>query len=183
MVRAPWLPASAGRRSATLAELVDVYPTILDMAGASPPPGETLDGESLGWVLRASAEQPAAGKAAVLSVYPRCPLDADGDTWITNTSEMWKNNWCEFVDRSAIPWMGFSMRVADWRYTEWAKWNGTALRPDWDVLAGFELYDHRGDEHGEHCFDAYENVNVAPQNPALAKQLSQQLHDLVDAGQ
>ena len=115
IIRAPWLPASAGRRSSTLAELVDVYPTTIDLAGAQgPPKGETLDGTSLGWVLRAgSAEEEARieregteGKAAVLSQFGRCPLDAKSNTWITNTSEMWMNNWCEFVDRSEIPWMG-----------------------------------------------------------------------------
>ena len=189
MIRAPWLPASAGRVTHTLAELVDVYPTAVDLAGADgPPAGETpLDGVSLGWVLRApSAEAEAAlesgggaGKAAVLSQFGRCPLAADKahPAWITNTSEMWMNNWCEFVDRSEIPWMGFSMRTAEWRYTEWAAWNGTALRPDWSTNAGVELYDHRGDNGTN--FDATENVNVAKQNADIVAQLSTQLHALV----
>jgi len=186
MIRAPWLPSSAGRRSDALAELVDIYPTTIDLAGAEGPPStESLDGESLGWVLRAATDdearrlskQSGVGKEAVISQFGRCPLEADGKTWITNTSEMWMNNWCEFVDRSEIPWMGYSMRTADWRYTEWAQWDGEGLRPNWDVNAGVELYDHRGDDGTD--FDATENVNVASANPKVVAALSKQLHALV----
>ena len=88
---------------------------------------------------------------------------------------------CEFVDRSEIPWMGYSMRTAEWRYTEWAAWNGTALVPVWETLAGVELYDHRNDTG--RCFDCTENVNLA--NVASYKStvagLSAQLHALVAA--
>mgnify|MGYP002630480508 CR=1 FL=1 len=211
MVRAPWLDkggdkgdekgGAAGRVSSALAELVDVYPTIVDLAGVAPPTGETLDGTSLGWALRAAtgAEAAAAarahdGKAAVLSQYARCPLRADADgggggaggdgVWITNATEMWRNNWCEFVDRSAMPWMGYSLRTDGWRLTEWAKWDGDRLRPDWSASVGLELYDHRHVD--DNSFDATENVNVAAQNAAqnaaLVAQLCAQLHAMVQAG-
>jgi hypothetical protein len=152
--------------------------------GAELPKGETLDGASLGWVLNAgSAEEAealeakgAAGKPAVLSQFGRCPLNTDG-TWITNTSVMWMNNWCEFVDRSEIPWMGYSMRTKDWRFTVWTQWNGTSLRPNWSVNAGVELYDHRGDPGTN--FDATENLNVAKQEADVVTALSKQLHALV----
>ena len=32
------------------------------------------------------------------------------------------------------------------RLTVWKKWDGASLRPIWDVTAGVELYDHRGDD-------------------------------------
>jgi len=191
IIRAPWLPKSANRKSSTLAELVDVYPTVVDLAGAAGPPDSDdlkLDGTSLGWVLRTESDEEeeeiertgAAGKTAVLSQFGRCPLDKASNAWITNTSAMWMNNWCEFVDKSEIPWMGFSMRTKDWRYTEWAQWNGTSLTPHWGTNAGVELYDHRGD--GGTDFDATENVNVAKQNAGVVAQLAKQLHALVAAG-
>jgi hypothetical protein len=51
------------------------------------------------------------------------------------------------------------------------------------VLAGRELYDHRGDDGGATCFDGYENVNLAeqPAHAADVKRLSAQLHALVRA--
>jgi iduronate 2-sulfatase len=95
---------------------------------------------------------------------------------------MWINNWCEFTDRLDIPWMGYSMRTDDFRYTEWAKWDGKTQRPDWTVLAGRELYDHRGDTGSTAtCFDDYENSNLArvPSHQADVQRLSAQLHALV----
>lgn len=183
MVRAPWLKSSAGARSSTLAELVDVFPTMCDLAGIQQPAAKgQLDGASLGWVLNSPSEGPGQsnGKAAVLTQFARCPLATNG-SWITDPAQMWQNNWCEFVDRSEIPWMGYSMRTAEWRYTEWAAWNGTALVPVWETLAGVELYDHRNDTG--RCFDCTENVNLA--NVASYKStvagLSAQLHALVAA--
>ena len=55
--------------------------------------------------------------------------------------------------------MGFSVRDASFRLTVWKKWDGASLRPIWDVTAGVELYDHRGDDGTD--FDAYENENIA----------------------
>jgi arylsulfatase A-like enzyme len=50
IVRAPHLPHSAGRRTSALVELVDVMPTLAELAGLPPPtvnPGEApLDGIS-----------------------------------------------------------------------------------------------------------------------------------------
>jgi len=177
IIRAPWIEGASSMRTKALAELVDVYPTIADLAGVALPTGDDLplDGVSLGPVLKSGGT--VLGRAAALSVFGRCPRTADNTAFLTNPDDMWQNNWCEFIDRSTIPWMGFSMRTADWRYTEWAEWNGTALRPNWEKNAGVELYDHRGDD--QTSFDAYENFNVATDNPDVVKTLSQQLHNLV----
>jgi len=181
MIRAPWASkTAAGARSSTLAELVDVFPTMCDLAGVGMPVGSNqLDGTSLGWVLEGSRGQ---GKAAVLTQYPRCPLNATTGTWITDPAQMWQNNWCEFVDRSEIPWMGYSLRTAEYRYTEWAAWNGTALAPMWSSLAGVELYDHRNDTG--RCFDCTENSNLAhvPAFASVAAGLSKQLRAMVHDG-
>ena len=49
----------------------------------------------------------------------------------------------------------------------WATWNGTALRPEWDKLAGTELYAHPAgsgaagtmcDTMQNSCFDAVRNL-------------------------
>ena len=113
VISAPWLPESVGKRHAETVELVDVYPSAVDLAGLKPPAGETLDGASLRPLLSSGStmERNGSSKAWVdkpaLSQYPRCPATQDGSHWVTNTSLMWANNWCEMTDRLDIPWMGY----------------------------------------------------------------------------
>lgn len=41
--------------------------------------------------------------------------------------------------------MGYSMRSLCYRYTLWLAFNSTAFLPDFDIVYGEELYDHRTD--------------------------------------
>ena len=69
--RAPWIAASVGASSRALVELVDIYPTVLDLLGVPLPTGDSVpvDGTS----LRPLLEDPKAkGKALALSTFPRC---------------------------------------------------------------------------------------------------------------
>ena len=71
VVRAPWIAASVGASSRALVELVDIYPTVLDLLGVPLPTGDSVpvDGTS----LRPLLEDPKAkGKALALSTFPRC---------------------------------------------------------------------------------------------------------------
>ena len=167
VVRAPWLSAG-GRDSLELAELVDVMPTIAELAGIPVPPSYGVDGESLvPALLRAAAgaappEPPHLG-AFAFSVYPRCPAD------MGNASDYWQSNDCLFVERSMIPIMGLSVRTDAWRYNEWRLWNGSALAPDWTrPPVGVELYAHAGNVGNASSFDEFEVVNEAGA-PALAE--------------
>ena len=119
-----------------------------------------------------------------LSQYPRCP-PAGADP-----KDYYKNNKCEFVERSTIPIMGYSLRVDAWRLTLWARWNGSALRPKWDDLVGTELYEHEkgGGQAGtacdtqvNGCFDNFENADVAKANPEVVAHLAAQLKAIVAA--
>ena len=49
--------------------------------------------------------------------------------------------------------MGYSIRVDDWRLTEWYYWNGTTLQPDFDRLYARELYDWRGANNSNIDYD------------------------------
>lgn len=134
-------------------ELVDLFPTITDLVGVPLPQGEALDGQSLAGVI-AGSSAPLARQYA-LSVYPRCPANEN------DPSNYWQENDCLMVERSAFFSLGISIRTPRWRYTEWARWNGTKLAPEWDApLLGAELYDHLGDDGTS--FDApFEVVNLA----------------------
>jgi len=177
LIRAPWISATQ-RYTTALAELVDIFPTMADLAGIGLPKGDSLplDGISLGAIVKSTAE---VAREAALSVFPRCPRTDDDLGWITKDKDMWQNNMCEHVDRTAIPWMGYSMRTQEWRYTEWVQWDGANLAPNWNVNAGIELYDHRGENTTtpNTCFDD-EKKNVATQNPDVVKSLAKQLRNL-----
>lgn len=167
LIRAPWLGAG-GRTVTELAELVDVMPTIAELAGVPLPASYGVDGESLvPALLRAAGAAdapppPPHSGAYAFSVYPRCPAD------LTNASNYWRNNDCLFVERSRIAFMGLSVRTDSWRYTEYRNWNGTALAPVWSLPpVGVELFSHAGDEGNATTYDDFEVVNEHG-DPALA---------------
>merc|ERR1712113_772904 len=59
--------------------------------------------------------------------------------------------------------MGYSLRTADWRYTEWRLWKGDILQADWSEngLVASELYDHRNETLYPTNFDVGENENLS----------------------
>lgn len=76
-VRTPWLPGTANRTLDTLVELVDVYPSVSELAGIDLPPGEALDGQSFAPLLaEPGVEGPREEQEWALSVFPRCPSNA-----------------------------------------------------------------------------------------------------------
>ena len=162
IVRAPWMSESTGRKTSALVELVDVYPTLVELAGLPPASGENLNGVSLAPLFR---NPNGTVKDVALSQYPRCNPNPDAFP-----------NKCLSINRTRFDFMGYSMRTDRYRYTEWVRWNGTELRPEWSENIGVELYDHQGDT--ENDFDAYENVNIAESQPDLVKEFSSKLHEL-----
>ena len=86
MFRVPWKSAAMGKRTERFAELVDLYPTLTELAGLpSPLPEEKLEGLS----LAAYFDNPSQTlKSAAYSQYPRCPK---------NVSVPWKENSCHEV--------------------------------------------------------------------------------------
>lgn len=92
LIRAPGLKAP-GAAAAGLVELVDVFPTLAELASLPAPPH--LDGRSLVSML---ADPHSPGREAVLSQFAR-PFRA-------NTPQF----------------MGYSLRTASHRYTRWVSW-------------------------------------------------------------
>lgn len=86
-----------GRRSRSLVELVDLYPTLVDLCGLAMPPH--LEGKSLKPIL----EDPRkVVKEAAFTWHPRPAYPPQGE------------------DPEV---MGYSMRTDRYRYTEWHRWN------------------------------------------------------------
>lgn len=184
MLRVPWLShgAARGANSTAMVELVDVYPTLAELAGIDTVRNEALEGTSLVPLLTGAAlveagsgihlddERHGGGLSAAFSAafsqYPRC----------LNTSMskeppfLGTRDPCVGVPANEFTHMGYSVRVAAWRFTEWPRWKAS-LEPDWSAVEGVELYAHAGDDGT--CLDCFENANVAddPKHAAVVKRL------------
>ena len=203
--KAPWVTGPAGTTgtvSGALSELVDMYPTLSELAGLRLPTGKAgayLGGTSLVPILSGTAKQV---KNATLSQFPRCWQNnthhsgsKPGDE--TNRTTSWESmSDCHWTDRDHIDYMGYKLRTQEWSVTAWQAWDGAKLRPIWGAECGetalpngqpdpdqpinskvgcFELYSHAGDDGmAPAAFDDYENVNLA-QDPAHANKLQEML--------
>ena len=176
-MRVPWIDAPA-QRTTDIAELIDVFPTVSDVMNVPLPENETFDGKS----LAASLERGASSSSLVhtpqsqwaLSQFMRCPPSN------AQPADYWEGGTCLFVDRSQMQFMGYSLRVPEWRYTEWRQWNASSLTPDWSTsgLVGTELYRHPS-VGMNYSFDEFENINEAADQPDIVSQLSAQLRSIV----
>lgn len=158
MIRVPWKPESMGKRTFALSELVDLYPTLAELAGL-PPSAENLEGKSL---VPLFTNQSGQIKNMSLSQFTKCG---------TNMSQM---ETCLHTSRQKFDYMGYTMRTDRYRYTEWVAWDGDKLQPIWDKRVGVELYDHQGDMGDD--FNTFENVNIADKETELVEMLREQLH-------
>ena len=145
-------------------------PTVAALAGLPLPAG--VDGTDVSALLD-NPDQSV--KKAAYHQYPACGCDDTPAKCYNKTRGA-----CNNTPRQNFNFMGYSVRVDEWRYTAWFKWlvsnssNGTATyAADWDGPFAEELYDHKGDDSTE--MDKFENVNLAASNPDVAKQLHAQL--------
>lgn len=113
IIAAPKVMA-AGRATPALADLVDLFPTLTELCGLKAPAG--LDGVSLVPVL---ADPAKTLKSAAFTQHPR-PAYFDR------------------TERGVPDAMGYSVRTARGRYTEWRDWTTGKLR-------AAEYYDHTRD--------------------------------------
>lgn len=151
IIRVPWLPNSVGRRTDVLAEAVDMFRTLADLAGIPIPVGESHDvqGESL---------VPALSGAGTLRNYSFSQFAKSGP----DSAPFGTCMGCFPSGKAAPDFMGFSVRSAAWRYTEWYRYNKSGGFPAWSELFASELYDHRLDRGDD--FDSFENVNLVANN-------------------
>ena len=173
MLRVPWLaparrqPAAAAAagptRCSALVEAVDIFPTLLDVAGLSVPLHTHFEGDSFAPVLRSALQGGggacAAFKNATFTQYPRCG---------SSPSAIDEDNACTHVDASDFAVMGYSIYSAEgWRYTRWMPWTGSieaGASVEWDQAVGEELYDHRNETGLSYFTSELSNVADHPKH-------------------
>ena len=174
IISVPWLKRQPLRSNA-LVELVDIWPTIAELSGVSIPKEEPeYDGVSLVSLLSYEEGEESGGidsggwnKTYALSQYPRL---------VRHPDKAWSGNSIIHRNRSLFTHMGYTVRTNEWRYTEWAKWNGTLLvpiwSPTWDSVVN-ELYNHQNDTIFPINFDSdSETMNVVKLHDDVARKLS-----------
>ncbi|KAH8405956.1 hypothetical protein KR215_000705 [Drosophila sulfurigaster] len=148
IIRSPEFPLTQPRRLHSITELLDVFPTLVDLAHLPPLPScnsssvarEQLtcgEGKSLYPQLQGLG---LAEEHVALSQYPRPGMLP---TKHPNSDKPKLRN---------IKIMGYSLRTDFYRYTLWVRFHAHNFSRDWHNIYGEELYDHR--------LDAGEELNL-----------------------
>jgi len=174
MIDTPDLPATTrGATSDALVELIDMYPTLCELAGVALP--DHLEGTSFVPLL---AEPNRPWKSAAFSQFPNPALRE----WAANplsqgSRETFFGPLIEKVEARIIAqqgdkWdrdlfenrlMGYAMRTDRYRFVIWKDHTDPTVDPVF-----FELYDHDK--------DPTETKNIADQNPGIVQQLVAQFN-------
>lgn len=189
-LRVPWLPLSVGRRISEVVELLDLFPTLAELAGVplelqssrARPDYAGVNGRSLAKLFEQPLRALSDGSEdAAFSQIARCwPSGVQHDA--TSFAAMAQ---CDGIPLSDYAFMGYSMRTATARYTEWVpvRWDGSTQRlmPQWAQTVTVELYEHANDvDFAEHWAQASENANLAPERPAECAILRRRLQEHFD---
>ena len=179
LIRAPWKRAAAGQRSAVRAELVDLYRTLVDLAGLDAGAVQPdVQGASLAPLFDdPQAPPPALATKAAFSQIGSCAcrVYAIRTPSLNWTGPECDSNRCAGTNVTHFDFMGYTMLTPDgWRFTAWAEMDNATARVDWARPTFHELYNLSGDAHTDFDLDAY-SLNVAPEQPDLVARLLAQL--------
>ncbi|KYM80558.1 Iduronate 2-sulfatase [Atta colombica] len=142
-----------------IVELVDIFPTIANLAGVPIPicqvinntnahlknifiqnkiPNPCSEGITLLPLIKSTLQcQSIPWKKAAFSQYPRPEIQP-----------MLHPN-SDKPRLKDINIMGYTLKTSDYRYTAWIPFVHTTCKPDWDVIIAEELYDHKTDRAEE----------------------------------
>lgn len=173
MIHVPGVTDS-GMHTDALVELVDIFPSITEIAGIEKPPlcnGNDkpsiacVEGSSVAPLLK---DPNQTWKKGAFSQYPR---PAQGFPSIPGHPAFPAKEQQESV-------MGYTVRVDKYRFTEWYRFNHTTSKPHFDQVWGTELY-HHSSSNGSSFFND-ENINIASQT--AMQDTVEELRKLVQAG-
>ena len=125
LIRVPWKPNSIGQRTAVKAELIDLYRTLVELAGFEQSAVQTsVQGTSLAPVFDDPIGAPMVKSKVAYSQHPRCGCHS-GKAWYkdhagTLQAECSENACCGIQQSSAdYDFMGYSQRTSEYRFTAW----------------------------------------------------------------
>ena len=157
-------------------ELVDVFPSIVDLAGLQPVPQcaalsrNILCTEGLSFAPLIINDKPLKQSNAFIASPPNIYIEklAAFSQYPRPTDEPQLNS--DQPKLADIKIMGYSIRTANYRYTEWVRFNHTCFCADWNDIHANELYMHQLDPLEDH------NVANNVRYLAIQKEASFRLH-------
>ena len=170
MLRVPGV-TDKGMRTSALVELIDIFPSLTELAGLPIPPlcppGNKdilacVEGSSVAPLLK-DPKQP--WKKAVFSQFPRPYL---------GLKEIPGKPPFDLLTGEDV--MGYAVRVDTYRFVEWYRFSHTSATPHWDDIWGTELYNHT---HPVTFFND-ENANLA--NVKEMQDTVRELRKILQAG-
>ena len=165
IIRVPWKMASVGQRTKVRAELVDLYRTLVDLAGLD---AATIQADVQGVSLAPLFDTPQTPPPGLVAkaAYSQIGRCACKQYTVGNwTGLECDHGACAGVPLAQFDFMGYSIITHDgWRYTVWVQFNPTTLRVDWTKPTFDELYDLTADPHNDFDYDGYA-TNVAMHYP------------------
>ena len=172
IVKVPGMTEGKGHSDA-LVELIDLFPSLTELAGLEVPmqcpEGEhnllaCHEGNSFVPLL---TDPDKKWKKAVFSQYPR---PSQGLQIIPGLLPKPFKVATEQLENI----MGYTIRVDNYRFTEWVRFNRTTAKPNWSEVWGTELYDHT--EKSTFFNDENENLAYKPEMKTTIDELRQLLH-------
>eukprot|EP01050_Picozoa_sp_SAG11_P009080 SAG11_NODE_833_length_6943_cov_4.544126_3_plen_482_part_00 len=154
-----------------MVELLDLFPTMASLAALPPPPASwKLPGTDLTpGMLSGKVVKPLDAAYGQITRCINCSMAYSFSSGLTacardrtEDAAMYLTP-CAETPRQQFDWMGFSVRVADWRYSLFCRWNGTTLQPNFRECAPPELYNHSRDKSLYDVDDNGEQENLAGQ--------------------
>lgn len=144
------LATTPPRKVEDMVSLVDLYPTILELAGLNQSMWPAhLEGISLAGLFR-SEEFEYAQNNLTFTITARC-FNIAADKSLSSKK-------CSTLDD--ISHLGYSIRTDRWRYTEWREYFAGNNSADWErAPLDAQLFDHEGDDGTDP--DNSENTNLA----------------------
>ena len=179
IIRVPWKTASVGARTIVKAELVDLYRTLVDLAGLN---SSKIQSNVQGASLAPLFDNPLTPPPSLSNKIAYSQIGSCGCK--TYTVANWTGQECNLgrcaaVNVTDFNFMGYTMITPEnMRYTLWAKMNKTTLRVNFNGKLFDELYDQSGDGSingsADFDYDGYSN-NIASENPTKVAQFREQL--------
>jgi iduronate 2-sulfatase len=129
IIKAPCLKLESGIVYGDVIELLDLFPTLVELAGLPPIPTcpwksshvkTCTEGQSLIPLIQGNARFDSTEHGIAFWQYPRMLLPG------------------EYT-------MGYTVCTKQYRYTEWVRYDYITLAPDWSIMPAVELYDHYSD--------------------------------------
>ena len=161
-----------GKLATGMAQAVDLFPSLVELA--MPGAGAALLPRCPDAVLASRATELCTDGISLVPALrePTASLQPIAFSQVPRNAAVDGMQGSKVARKLGELFMGYSLRGAHWRYTEWFPFDPERGAANWSSSVGVEMYEHRPADTAMKCSWSCENENVAEQHqlaPARAK--------------